>query len=60
MSNNIDQRSIDQAKAEIKRADAAVEEAEKKLRKTLAAVDTKADLAEARKRLALALRQLGK
>jgi hypothetical protein len=58
MSNNIDQRSIDQAISELKRVDAAIEDALIKLRKPATAPDAHLDLATARKRLALALRQL--
>jgi hypothetical protein len=58
MSSNINQRSIDQAQAEIKRADEAIEDALMKLRKPVTVPDGLSALAEARKRLALAQRHL--
>jgi hypothetical protein len=58
MSSNINQRSIDQAAAEIKRADEAIEEALLKIRKPLGVSDGVAALNEARKRLAMAQRCL--
>ena len=58
MSSNINQRSIDQASAEIKRADEAIEDALMKLRKPLTVSDGITALAEARKRLAMAQRHL--
>ncbi len=57
-SNNIGQRSIDQAKQELKRVEAALREAEIKLRRPATAIDAGLDIALARKRLALAMSQL--
>ena len=58
MANNIDQRSIDQANSELRRVDAAIEDALMKLRKATTVPDAVGALNEARRRLALAQRHL--